>query len=106
MKTLNVPLVAGRDFTEAEGRAAPAPRSSTPRFAKRMWPKRTIRGAALPPARRQQNQWITVVGVIGDFQLFSVRNDKPVPYAFVSYPYDPARNTGLTVRVAAAPRRR
>jgi ABC-type lipoprotein release transport system permease subunit len=48
----------------------------------------------------KQNQWITVVGVVGDFRLFSLRDGKPSPYAFVSYPYDPARNTGLTVRVA------
>src|SRR4029453_4324493 len=25
---------------------------------------------------------------------------KPSPYAFVSYPYEPTRNTGLTIRVA------
>jgi len=32
--------------------------------------------------------------------LFSVRNGKVLPYAFLSYPYDPARNTGLTIRIA------
>src|SRR6185436_3426250 len=32
--------------------------------------------------------------------LFSVRDHTPQPYAFIAYPYDPARNTGLTVRVA------
>jgi ABC-type antimicrobial peptide transport system permease subunit len=29
-----------------------------------------------------------------------VRDGKPTPYAFVSYPYDPAPNTGLTIRIA------
>jgi hypothetical protein len=47
-----------------------------------------------------RNQWLTVIGVVSDFRLFSVRDGRPSPYAFVSYPYDPARNTGLTVRVA------
>jgi putative ABC transport system permease protein len=48
----------------------------------------------------KRNQWITVVGTVPDFRLFSVRDGKPSPYAFISYPYDPARNTGLSIRVA------
>jgi ABC-type antimicrobial peptide transport system permease subunit len=38
--------------------------------------------------------------VVSDFRLFSVQDGKPSPYAFISYPYEPARNTGLTIRVA------
>src|SRR5262249_1262745 len=47
-----------------------------------------------------RREWITVIGVVGDFRLFTVRDGKPSPYAFIAYPYDPARNTGLTIRVA------
>jgi len=101
MKTLNVPFVAGRDFTEAEGQGRSGAAIVNAAFAKRMWPKRNdFVGQRFRLLDDKQNQWITVVGVIGNFRLFSVRNDKPAPYAFVSYPYDPARNTGLTVRVA------
>jgi predicted lysophospholipase L1 biosynthesis ABC-type transport system permease subunit len=46
---------------------------------------------------------LTVVGQVGDFRLFSVRDGKPSPYVFVPFPYDTFRNTGLTVRVAGAP---
>jgi putative ABC transport system permease protein len=50
----------------------------------------------------KNNQWVTVIGVVSDFRLFTVRDGKPSPYAFMSYAYDPTRNTGLTIRVAGA----
>src|SRR6185436_16509865 len=101
LKTLNLPLVAGRDFTDAEGQGRSGVAIVNGAFARRMWPNRDdVVGRRFRLLDDAQQQWLTVVGVIGDSRLFSVRNDKPSPYAFVSYPYDPARNTGLTVRVA------
>ena len=101
LKTLNVPLVAGRDFTDAEGQGRSGVAIVNGTFARRMWPNRNdFVGQRFRLLDDKQNQWITVIGVISDFRLFSVRDGKPQPYAFVSYPYDPARNTGLTVRVA------
>jgi hypothetical protein len=70
-------------------------------FAKRLWPNRNdVIGRRFRLLDDKQNQWITIIGMVSDFRLFSVRDGKPSPYAFVSYPYDPARNTGLTIRVA------
>jgi putative ABC transport system permease protein len=101
LKTLNVPLVAGRDFTDAEGQGRSGVAIVNGTFGRRMWPNRNDAvGQRFRLLDDKQNQWITVIGVISDFRLFSVRDGKPQPYAFVSYPYDPARNTGLTVRVA------
>jgi putative ABC transport system permease protein len=100
LKTLNLPLVAGRDFTDAEGQGRSGVAIVNGAFARRMWPNRNdVVGRRFRLLDDAQQQWLTVVGVIGDVRLFSVRNDKPSPYAFVSYPYDPARNTGLSVRV-------
>ena len=97
LKTLNVPLVAGRDFTDAEGQGRSGVAIVNGVFAKRLWPNRTdVIGQRFRLLEDKQKQWITVIGVVGDFRLFSVRDGKPSPYAFVSYPYDPARNTGLT----------
>jgi len=65
------------------------------------WPDRTdVDGQRYRLIDDASQQWITVVGVVGDFRLFSVRDGKPAPYAFLSYPYEPTRNTGLTIRVA------
>jgi putative ABC transport system permease protein len=101
LKTLNVPLVAGRDFTDAEGQGRSGVAIVNGVFAKRLWPNRTdIVGQRFRLLDDKQHQWITVIGLVADFRLFSVRDGKPSPYAFVSYPYDPARNTGLTIRVA------
>ena len=101
LKTLNIPLVAGRDFTDAEGQGRSGVAIVNSTFAKRLWPTRTdYVGQRFRLIEDPQNQWITVIGVVGDFRLFTVRDGKPSPYAFLSYPYEPTRNTGLTMRVA------
>ncbi len=101
LKTLNVPLVAGRDFTDAEGQGRSGVAIVNGVFAKRLWPNRNdVIGQRFQLLGDKQNQWIAVIGVVGDFRLFSVRDGKPSPYAFLSYPYEPTRNTGLTLRVA------
>ena len=52
LKTLNMPLVAGRDFTDAEGQGRSGVAIVNGAFAKRLWPTRTdVRRAALPAAR-------------------------------------------------------
>ena len=100
LKTLNVPLVAGRDFTDAEGQGRSGVAIVNGVFAKRLWPTRTdVVGQRFRLLGDTQRQWITVIGVVGDFRLFSVRDGRPSPYAFISYPYEPTRNTGLTIRV-------
>jgi putative ABC transport system permease protein len=103
LKTLNVPLVAGRDFTDAEGQGRSAVAIVNSVFAKRLWPNRTEAGVVGQRFRRLEDkppEWITVIGVVGDFRLFSVKDGKPSPYAFISYPYEATRNTGLTIRIA------
>ena len=101
LKTLNVPLVAGRDFTDAEGQRKSAVAIVNGVFAKRLWPNlNDVVGQRFRRLEDKQPEWITVIGVVGDFRLFTVRDGKPSPYAFIAYPYEPTRNTGLTIRVA------
>jgi putative ABC transport system permease protein len=99
-KTLNIPLLAGRDFTDADGQGKSGVAIVNGVFAKRLWPTLTdVIGQRFRLLDDKDNQWITVIGMVGDFRLFSVRDGKPSPYAFVSYAYGPARNTGVTLRV-------
>jgi putative ABC transport system permease protein len=101
LKTLNVPLVAGRDFTEAEGQSRSGVAIVNGVFAKRLWPNRTdVVGQRFRRLEDKTPEWITVIGVVGDFRLFTVKDGKPLPYAFIAYPYETTRNTGLTVRIA------
>jgi putative ABC transport system permease protein len=104
LKTLGVPIVAGRDFTDAEGGTRAGVAIVNTVFAKRLWPdKVVVVGERFRLVEDPGRQWITVVGVVGDFRLFTVRDGKPPPYAFLPYPYDAARNTGLTIRVTSGP---
>jgi len=69
-------------------------------LAKRLWPNRANAiGERIRLLDDPQQEWLTIVGQVGEFHLFTSRDDRPVPYAFVPYPYDPFRNTGLTIRV-------
>jgi len=103
LKALDVPLVAGRDFTDAEGQGRSSVAIVNGVFASQMWPSKdaaSVVGQRFRLGQDPRREWITVIGVVGDFRLFTVRDGKPSPYAFIAYPYDPARNTGLTIRVA------
>ena len=103
LRALNVPLVAGRDFTETEGSTRSSVAIVNQVFAQRLWPTSPDPvGKRFRFTRDPQTDWITVVGVVNDFRLFTVRDGKPSPYAFVSYPRDPSRTTGLTIRLAAS----
>jgi putative ABC transport system permease protein len=104
LRTLGQPVVSGRDFTDADGASKSRVAIVNQVFAKRLWPNLTNAvGQRFKPTNDPQAEWITVIGTIGDFRLFTVRDGKPSPYAFVSYPYDPSRNTGFTIRVAGVP---
>ena len=101
LRTLNVSLIAGRDFTEAEASMRSNVAIVNQVFARRMWPKLSdVIGQQFRLARDKPDDWITVIGVVGDFRLFTVRDGKPSPYAFVSYSREPVRDTGVTIRVA------
>jgi predicted permease len=100
-KTLNIQVMAGRDFTEADGVGKSPVAIVNGVLAKRLWPKVTdVVGQRFRLLNDKENQWITVIGVVPDFRLFTVEDGKPSPYAFMSYAHSPARNTGLTIRVA------
>jgi len=71
-------------------------------MAKYLWPDRNdVIGLRFRFASGADREWITVVGLVGDFNVFSVRSQDPPKVAFVSYPYMAMPNTGLTIRVAA-----
>src|SRR5262249_38507085 len=73
-------------------------------MAKRLWPKTAdVVGRRFRLQNDPAAQWITVIGVASDVKLHGIREERPIPRAFVSYAYSPARNTGLTIRTAAAP---
>ena len=101
LRTLNVAVVSGRDFTEAEASTKTPVAIVNGVLASRLWPNVSdVVGRRFRIDDDPANPWLTVVGVVPDFRLFTVRDGKPSPYVFIPYSFEPTRNTGLTIRVA------
>ena len=103
--TLGQTFVSGRDFTEAEAATRSGAAIVNHALARRIWPGRSdivgrrFRFAADPP-----DEWLTVIGVVSDFQPLIVRDKAIVePLAILPFPYQALRDTGLTIRVAGIP---
>ena len=103
-KVLNVPMLAGRDFTDADGNGKTPVAIVNGVLARRLWPNRTdVIGQRFRMLNDKDAAWITVIGLVADFELNNFTNEKPSSYAFLSYAHSVARNTGLTIRVAGGP---
>jgi putative ABC transport system permease protein len=100
LRTLNLPLLAGRDLTDAEGAGRSGVAIVNQAFGRRLWGRDNVIGARFRLTNDKTNQWITVIGLLADFRLFAERDNTPPRYAFLSYAYAPSRSTGLTIRVA------
>lgn len=100
-RTLGVPIVAGRDFRIEEGATRSRVAVVNQRLASFLWPDRGDPiGRRFRFAGGPDREWITIIGLVGDFDIYSVRDDEIGRIAFVSYPYMATANTGLTIRVA------
>ncbi|HEX7281926.1 MAG TPA: ABC transporter permease [Vicinamibacterales bacterium] len=103
-RTMGLPLLRGRDFTEAEGMSRTAVAVVNDTMAKRLWPEADPVGRRFRLARTEPAEWFTVIGVTPDFVRNNIDDDEPpLPGAFVPYPYAPTPNTGFTVRTAGDP---
>ncbi|HVU22552.1 MAG TPA: ABC transporter permease [Opitutus sp.] len=90
LKTSGIPLVAGRDFTEADDATHPIAVIINEHLAKLAWPNRNPLGQAIKlfgtevPAQ--------VIGVVKDVTFDNVGED-PKPYVFFSLAQDASRGT-------------
>ena len=71
-RTLSIPLIAGRDFTDRDVRGADAVAIVDEAFAQKHWPSRPAIGQRISPSGAT-GPWATVVGVVGH-----VRRDGPL----------------------------
>jgi putative ABC transport system permease protein len=101
-QTLGVSLVAGRDMSDAEG-STPTPVAIVNQaMARRLWPETDPLGRRFRMAEGDIDAWFSVVGVVADFRHRQGNDTEGVsPAAYVPYSFDPALNTGITIRVAA-----
>lgn len=101
-QTIDVPLVAGRDMTDAEGSTLTPVALVNQAMAKRLWPDTDPIGRRFRLVEGQHQDWFTVVGIVADFRHRQGNNTEPQgPAAYVPYPFEPTLNTGITIRVAS-----
>jgi putative ABC transport system permease protein len=103
-KTMAVPLVKGRDFTDTEGMSRTAVAVINETMAKKFWPDADPIGRRFKLVQGEPADWFTVIGVSLDIWRNNMDDDRPqLPGAFVPYPYAPTQNTGFTIRASGDP---
>lgn len=88
LPTLRIPLLSGRNLTDADTAEAPAVAVISTAFAEKFWPGRSplgqrfLRGGPAKPGEKPE--WITVVGVARQVMLGNF-DSEITPQAYVSY---------------------
>jgi putative ABC transport system permease protein len=75
LRLMKISLLAGRDFTPADGAQAPPVILITPSTARRYWPGQNPIGKHIKAT--SDTQWRTVIGVVSDIRQYSLAADLP-----------------------------
>jgi putative ABC transport system permease protein len=107
LRTMQIPLLAGRDFTTQDKEGAPLVGIVNQTLANRYFPNENPIGKRVRWARDEQVNWITIVGITGDIKHFGL--DIPEdPALYTPYPQSGRawkRWMGLTIRTQGEPAR-
>jgi predicted permease len=104
-KTIGIPLISGRDYTDNDTADSPQVAVVNAEFARRYWPNQNAVGHKLQ-LFPQITLWREIVGVVGDVKLQSL--DAPVgPAIYIVGPQNvflgAARNSFLVLKVKGTP---
>jgi predicted permease len=94
-KTVKIPLLRGRDFTEQDRADAPQVAIINETMAHRYWHGQDPLGRRI----RRGDRWITIVGVVKDIKYHSMNED---PEAFLYFPMSQEGGTDANVLVRTA----
>jgi hypothetical protein len=111
-------MLAGRDFTAADDRDRPGVAIVSETFARRFWNTTDVIGRRLKPefsqstafwVPRARNEWLTIVGVVGDIREDGIADSAGMPQLYLPYAQNPtivltvmARSNGPAGMAAAA----
>jgi predicted permease len=95
LDTLQIPLLRGRRFTEADGEKAPAVAIINQNMAKKFWPNEDALGKRFS-TKGPKGPFIEVVGVVQDGKYQNIGED-PQPYFYE--PLDQSYNSLRTIHV-------
>src|SRR6266478_1157350 len=96
--TLGIPLVSGRQFTQADDERAALVAVVNETMAARYWPGRNPIGERL----QVKGRWMQVVGMAKDSKYQSVR-ETPKPFFYVPLRQNFSRGAGLYIRTPLSP---
>src|SRR5437762_5126799 len=103
-RALEIPLINGRFFTDADKTDAPPVMIVNHAFAKKFWPSQDAVGKRIVMGGMSEHpNWVTVVGVVGDVRHFGLDVD-PKPEMYVPFAQDPYFTTIYVVRSNQDPR--
>ena len=103
-RALEIPLIKGRFFTDADKADAPQVIIVNQAFAKKFWPNQDAVGKRIVMGGMSEHpNWITIVGVVGDVRHFGLDID-PKPEMYVPFAQDPYFTTIYVVRSNQDPR--
>ena len=103
-KTMNLPLLKGRDFTDAEGAGRTPVAVINDTMAKKLWPGTDAVGRRFRLVETEPEEWFTVIGVAPDIRMFDMDDDTPdFSVAYVPYRFSNFANIGVTIRAAGDP---
>jgi putative ABC transport system permease protein len=101
-RTLGAPLRVGRELTPEESDSGARFAVINETFANRFWPDVPALGKRFRLQQFATGDWLTVVGVVADFQNEEVRS--PVkPSAYIAFGLDAGRNVGFLVKASGPP---
>jgi putative ABC transport system permease protein len=102
LRTLNVRITRGRDFSDAEGQSRHPVALISEAMAERFWPNENPVGRQFRLTDPQITDSFTIIGIIRNVRHFQVDpEERETAHAYVPYPYAPTPNAGLTIRVAS-----
>jgi putative ABC transport system permease protein len=102
LRALGLQPLRGRGFTDPEGFSLSHVALINQTLAGKLWPGQDPVGRRFRLLDGKNTEWLSVIGVISDFKNGNV-NNKLQPSAYLPYPYEAARNTGLTIRTRFEP---
>jgi putative ABC transport system permease protein len=103
-RVLQIPLLKGRFFTEADNADAPQAIIINQALAKKYWPNGDALGKRITfDDPRKDPKWTTIVGIVGDVRHRGV-DEAPRPEFYVPHAQVPYRSMILTVRSGQDPR--
>jgi putative ABC transport system permease protein len=102
-RTLRIPMVAGRTFTEAEIESAAPVAVVSERLVKRFWPGANPLGKRIKLGTTDRAPWQTIVGVVGEIKYRGLP-DNPTADPDVYLPFsDRSSEFGIAVRSSLPP---